>query len=149
MMVRMLGSERDAEDAIQEIMIKLWQKRKILSAHPNVTGLVFVAARNHCLDLLKKRPVRLVDLDSAHDIASGDTGHERLVLRELSELIERILESSKLEHKEVLLMRDLDGMSYAEIAAVTDLTVEHLRVIVSRQRVYVQRHLKKNYSYEG
>ncbi|WP_299046581.1 sigma factor [uncultured Polaribacter sp.] len=49
MVARMLGSI-DAEDAIQEIMFKLWQRRKQVAKHPNIKGLVFLTARNYCIE---------------------------------------------------------------------------------------------------
>ena len=55
MVVRMLGNKESAEDAVQEIMIKLWDKRGNLKNHPNITGFVFLTARNYCLDILKKK----------------------------------------------------------------------------------------------
>ena len=48
MVSRMLGNKANAEDAIQEIMMKLWLKRKQIGLHPNITGLVFLTARNYC-----------------------------------------------------------------------------------------------------
>ena len=41
MVCRMLGSRHNAEDAIQEIMLKLWEKRSQVAKHPNIKGLVF------------------------------------------------------------------------------------------------------------
>ncbi len=51
MVTRILGNKESAEDVVQEIMIKLWDKRKNLEKHPNVTGFVFLTARNYCENL--------------------------------------------------------------------------------------------------
>jgi RNA polymerase sigma-70 factor (ECF subfamily) len=58
MVSRMLRSNVNAEDAIQEIMMKLWVKRNQIARHPNITGLVFSTARNYCIDLLRKKKTR-------------------------------------------------------------------------------------------
>ena len=50
MIFRMLGDVEDSNDAIQEVMIKLWNQRKKLAQHPNITGFVVLTARNHCLE---------------------------------------------------------------------------------------------------
>lgn len=50
---RLLGDEEDGRDAVQEIMIKLWNTRKQLNKHPNISGFVFLTARNYCLDRLR------------------------------------------------------------------------------------------------
>ena len=53
MVARMLGSTHNAEDAIQEIMLKLWEKRNQIAKHPNIKGLVILTARNYCIDVLQ------------------------------------------------------------------------------------------------
>ena len=58
MVARMLGNDTDAKDAVQEIMIKLWDRRKQIGNHPSLTGFVFLTARNYCIDLLKKKKAR-------------------------------------------------------------------------------------------
>ena len=50
--------------------------------------------------------------------------------------------------REVMIMRDLDGLEYTEIAAIMELKPEHVRVLLSRARKYVSTKLKNVYSYE-
>ncbi|MCA1756391.1 MAG: hypothetical protein LC649_02905 [Bacteroidales bacterium] len=52
--IRLLQNEEEARDAVQEVMIKLWQRRRQLGSHPNPSGYACLATRNHCLDLLRK-----------------------------------------------------------------------------------------------
>lgn len=148
MVVRILGNETDAKDAIQEIMLKLWNKRSKLVSHPNQSGFVFLTARNHCLDILKKKKVNLVDpsIRGIQNMASN--GHTAYEFQELVSIIEKILSKRPKDHKEILLMKDLDGMEYHEIAEITNINIKHLRVIVSRTRKFVQEELRKNFNYE-
>lgn len=146
MVVRMLGNETDAKDAIQEIMIKLWNKRSKLAKHPNQSGFVFLTARNHCLDILKRKKLRLIDVRNNQNLATN--GHAAYEFQELVSIIEQILNKRPQEHKEILLMKDLDGMEYHEIAEITNINIKHLRVIVSRTRKFVKEELRKNFNYE-
>ena len=148
MVVRLLGNDIDAKDAIQEIMIKLWNKRNQLTNHPNQSGYVFLTARNHCLDILKRKKVNLIDPNTHDPKLMSINGHTEYELKELISIIEKILCNRPTEHKEILLMRDLDGMGYDEIAEVTKINVKHLRVIISRTRKFVQEELRKNFNYE-
>ncbi len=143
----MLHSEEDTRDAIQEVMIKLWRKRDQLQDHPNRTGYVFLTARNHCRDVLRRKRLQVVEDPHESDYGASP-GHEDYALRELVGVIENLLREHPERDREILLMRDLDGMEYREIASVTGLKVEHIRVIISRTRSFVQQHLKKNYNYE-
>lgn len=148
MVSRMLGNEQDAKDAIQEIMIKLWKKQASLVDHPNQSGFVFLTARNYCLDLLKQKKPTILNSEVHLNNETSASGQEDYELKELIALIETILKNGPALHKEVLLMRDLDGMEYDEIAEATNLKIGHIRVLISRTRKQVQEQLKKSYSYD-
>lgn len=147
MVYRMLGNKEDAHDAVQEVMLKLWDKRKQLNNHPNVTGFVLLTARNHCLDLLKKRHPLFVN---AADYESADhhNSQKEIEWKELNGIIREMLMELPESQREVLAMRDLDGLEFSEIADSTGLKIEHVRVLLSRARKQIGSKLKKIYSYE-
>lgn len=148
MVSRMLGSNGNAEDAIQEIMMKLWIKRKEIGNHPNITGLVFLTARNYCIDVLRKRRLEIEDTFFELEILKSDNLHEELEWRELNQMIKKILKSLPEKQKEILIMRDLEGYEFLEIAAASQLKIEHVRVLLSRARKEVSVKLEKYYGYE-
>lgn len=148
MVARILGNNANAEDAIQEIMIKLWEKRKRVGQHPNIPGLVFLTARNYCIDLLKKKKLEIDDSAMQLMILESDNGHESLEWKELNTIVKEILGKLPEQQREVLIMRDIDGYEFNEIAAATQLKVEHLRVLLSRARKQVCIELEKTYCYE-
>lgn len=148
MLFRFLKNQNDVKDALQDIMLKLWNKRDQLSDHPNVKGFVFLTARNHCLDILKKSKISTVDLDEKISINSSKKIDSDITYNDLKNQIERILDRFPIQQKQVLMLRDIDGLEYKEIAEITGLKVEHIRVILSRTRKQVQMELKKHHSYE-
>lgn len=148
MVYRLMGTNAETKDAIQDIMLKLWNNRKKLHAHPNLSGYIFLTARNHCLDLLKKNKLHTVQSSEEVLAIKKKEGHESYEYKELIKAIEEILKKCPLQHSEILFLRDIDGLEYREIAEITGLTVEHVRVVVSRTRKFVQKHLKKSYHYE-
>ena len=91
MVSRLLGNTANAEDAIQEIMMKLWEKRGQLSDHPNLTGFVFLTARNHCLDILRKKKVNIKDIDGSLEVIHAHHHPEQLEWKELDSIIKNIL----------------------------------------------------------
>lgn len=149
MVARMLGNNANAEDAIQEIMIKLWDRRKQLGQHPNLAGFVFLTARNYCIDLLKKKKPEIDDSVLQFKMPESESGHEQLEFKELNIIIGKILEKLPEQQREVLLMRDIDGYEFNEIAAATELKIEHIRVLLSRARKQVSIELEKIYCYES
>ncbi|MEM9325274.1 MAG: RNA polymerase sigma factor [Bacteroidota bacterium] len=148
MVARMLGSHRSAEDAVQEIMIKLWDSRKKIANHPNIKGFVFLTARNYCLDLLKKKSLEFDSSDLHLTVLKSDTGQNEVEWKELSAIIERLLKQLPSQQREVMMMRDIDGFEFSEIAAAMDLKVEHVRVLLSRARKHVGKKLRNIYSYD-
>ena len=148
MVTRMLGNKANAEDAIQEIMIKLWVKRKNVGQHPNITGLVFSTARNHCIDILRKKKLEISDSSFQLEILKSENGREQLEWKELNTIIKKIVASLPEQQREVIIMRDLDGYEFIEIAAAMQLKIEHVRVLLSRARKKVSIQLDKTYYYE-
>ncbi|NMH89619.1 RNA polymerase sigma factor [Flavivirga algicola] len=147
MVSRMLGNNANAEDAIQEIMMKLWLKRKQIGLHPNITGFVFLTARNYCIDLMRKKRLEIDDSPLQLEILKSENGQEQLEWKELNIIIKKILKSLPEQQREVIMMRDLDGYEFIEIAAALKLKVEHVRVLLSRARNQVSIELEKTYSY--
>ena len=148
MVYRMLGNRVNAEDAIQEIMIKLWIKRKHIAEHPNIQGLVFSTARNHCIDILRKKKSDINVSSFQLEIVKSENGREELEWKELNIIIIKIVASLPEQQREVIIMRDLDGYEFIEIAAATQLKIEHVRVLLSRARKQVSLKLEKTYNYE-
>jgi len=148
MVYRLLGNRAKVEDAIQEIMLKLWEKRKKIKDHPNLKGLVFLTARNHCIDILRKNKPEIEDSELYFNVLKSENGHEQLELKELNTVILKILEHIPKQQREVLIMKDLDGFEFEEIASLTALNIEHIRVLLSRARKQVRLELKNNYCYE-
>ncbi|WP_178991584.1 RNA polymerase sigma factor [Winogradskyella schleiferi] len=146
MVSRILGSHEKAEDAIQEIMIKIWQKRRKLKNHPNINGFVFLTARNYCLDVLRKKKIE--PYDGAHLKIMTSKDENSIEWQELNQIITEILKTLPLQQKEVFLMRDIDGYEFTEIAAALNIKQTHARVLISRARKQIGSVLLKTYDYE-
>jgi RNA polymerase sigma-70 factor (ECF subfamily) len=148
LVARLLGDKTNAEDAIQEIMIKLWEKRNQLENHPNIKGFVFLTARNYCLDILRKKRVLVNDGEFHLNLLKDTKEETQLENKELNEIIIEILKNIPKQQREVFIMRDLDGYDFIEIAAIMDIKITHTRVLVSRARKKIRVALQKTYSYE-
>lgn len=149
MVSRMLNSEEDAQDAIQEIMIKLWKKRKFLKGHPNLGGYVFVTARNHCLDQIKSKRSMinvLTEDEISKYIKDEQGGYEGV---EMYNIIKEIVSNLPHKQQQALIYRDLDGLEFEEIVALTGEKIENIRVYLSRARKRIGVKLTEIYSYES
>lgn len=149
MVARILGNEHKAADAMQEIMIKLWDKRNKLAKHPNVNGFVFLTARNFCLDVIKKNSIQIHDTEVVPQIATSHYTSRDLEWKQLKTIVDSILLQLPQQQREVMTLRDLDGLEFEEISEITSLKIPHLRVILSRARKAVASELKTKYDYEN
>lgn len=148
MVARMLARHGNAEDAVQEIMLKLWDRRKSMEQHANIPGFVYLTARNYCLDLLKKKRIDIDGNVWQLHVSALANDHQELEWQELQAIVKDLLKELPPQQYEVMMMRDIDGFEFAEIAAALNLKVEHVRVLLSRARKQVRIKLKKRYSYE-
>ena len=147
LVARLLGNDEEAEDAVQETMLKLWKIKNRLNSHPNLQGFVFLTARNHCLDMLKQRKYIFEDIGQL-DIRDQDRNDTEYEYQEHYNYIKEIINSLPENYREVIILRDIDGLEYDEISAITGKSTEHLRVILSRARRSVATKISEIYSYE-
>lgn len=148
MAARMLRDDEGASDAVQEIMIKLWNKRRQLKQHPNVAGFVFLTARNYCLDQIKFKKSQQKENYCLDEIAETYADPGSSEFKEVFMIVQQIMNELPENQKEVILLRDIDGFEFDEIVSLTNLKIEHIRVLLSRARKQIRIQLEKIYSYE-
>lgn len=144
---RMMGADEPARDAVQQSMMKLWESRKQLDHCTNLKAFVFRVVRNVCLDELKKKkplPVEEPGMFSTHSVRF-DQSHEE---QEMVTIVRQIINSLADNQREVIQLRDIDGLEFEEIAEITALDIAYIRVLLSRARKTVKEKLEKIYAYE-
>jgi RNA polymerase sigma factor (sigma-70 family) len=147
MVKRLLGNEEEVRDALQEVMIKLWNKRDFMETCQNPDGYILTVARNFCFDLRKKQKARTIEsLDVARisiPVSAEDPDN-----REKWEHVHRIVENLPPKYREILQLREMDGFSFEEIHELTGLEMPYIRVLLSRSRLKVKEEMEKIYNYE-
>ncbi|MBM3421406.1 MAG: sigma-70 family RNA polymerase sigma factor [Bacteroidetes bacterium] len=136
---RILRSNEDAEDAVQETLLRLWNKRNDISHYESIEALCVTVIRNLALDRLRQRKREGGSMN--HEL--NETGqipspHEVLQAHEtiarISEAINRLPDAMS----EAIRKRDVEGESYEEIAVATGQNINSVRVAVSRARKILQ-----------
>lgn len=141
---RMTGSALEAEDLVQEVFLKVWNGRSELESVHNVEAWCMRIAKNLAIDRLRSKhwttrtdeePV-LAQADSAtpYQIAEqADTfAHIRQIMNQLPE-----------KHRQVMELRDIEGLSYEEICEVLSMTLPQVKTNLFRARQAVREALVK------
>ena len=130
----LLESEEDAEDALQELYLKLWAARSGLSGVQNPPAYGISMLKNICIDRIRKRMVRKAEpLDKVPHPEDSHTESRTDIKDTLRYLLQ---EMEKLPDKQrvVLRMRAVEGLEYEDIARRTGLSEVYIRVLVTMAR---------------
>jgi RNA polymerase sigma-70 factor (ECF subfamily) len=146
---RYLNNREEAEDVVQEVMMKLWEQKNEPAYYENPAAWCTAVTRNACIDMLRRRKrlwqEELSSVTVFHDAGAGDPGLSDN--REAAELINSIVNRMKEPYRSAVILRDIEGYSYEEAADVMQTSVNALRTILSRARKTIRDELEKIYSY--
>ena len=138
-----LESEAEAQDAVQDLFVKLWRKRDFLGAVNNPLALGLTMIKNLCLDRVRSASrSRTVHPDPelmASVTATDEALDEGLINRENLERIRECMARLPEKQRKVLEMRIFENMPYSEIALRTGLSEINVRVKLSEARKKLKR----------
>lgn len=118
--------EDEAQDIVQDAFEGLWKNRQKIDLTKSRSYL-FSTAHNRCIDRLRRRkPVE--EVQSHHVVTHEAPSHD------VSEWLRMGLATLPPDQQSVLLLRDYEGYSYAEIAELTGLTADQVKVYIFRGR---------------
>src|SRR4029077_2925987 len=121
--LRMVGDRTLAEDLTQEVFLRVFQGLPRFSLRSKFTTWLFQVTKNRVLDELRateRRPRAVVDLDDIPPLGVGDARFERL---EAIAAVWRAVGRLSIDLKMALLLRDVVGLSYGEIADSLEVTL--------------------------
>jgi RNA polymerase sigma-70 factor (ECF subfamily) len=125
-----LGNHQEAEDVVQEVMIRIYQEKESMRNIKQPTSYAFRMVFNACLDRLRKKTknnfekLNGKDATSAIDVSNRES---EIIAREEFQRINRLLNSVPDEQAEVLRLRILDEMSFVEIAEIMKVPVTTIK----------------------
>lgn len=144
--VHLTGDRSGAADITQDVMYKLWEMRRELRKVQNPKAWALKITRNLCLDILKKQKP-LYDEEQMYK----NSGYDHDLLRSLEDketaaLVKQIIDTLPDNQREVVILREIEEMEYNEIAEITGLGLNNIRVLLSRARTKIKEILIKQYS---
>lgn len=136
----MLKNREEAEDIIQNVFMKLWTMQDKIDKYEDPAALAMVMVRNSCIDVLRKwKHLDPAEYDStASKVEHGRTPFELLVNNENSRIISGIIDRLPDIYRNAITMRDIQGLEYEEIASLSNVNVNTVRVTISRGRLMIR-----------
>ncbi len=146
-----LRNREEAEDAMQDVLLRLWTNRQQLEAYHSVEALAVQMTKNLCLDKLKSHARQKTTDDAALvGIQADDVSpYRQTELADSAELMRRLISELPDQQKLVLHLRDVEEYSLEEIEQVTGLSASNIRVILSRARQRLRDRYVKANDYEA
>ena len=144
---RLLVSKEEAEDATQEILLKLWSKKNAMDSYNNVEAFAMTMTKNFCLDRLKSKQAGNLKLVHSNYGDDNTSLQREVEARDSINWVQRIMEELPEQQKMVLQLRDVEQYEYHEIEALLDMKPTAIRVALSRARKTVREKLIEKHSY--
>ncbi len=145
---RLLADREEAEDIVQETIIRLWNKRKSLREYRNIDAFAMIITKNLCLDHLKSGRNNKVVTEIPDSFAESLSPYERTELDDNLMNVNEIINNLPEQQKMIIQLRDVEGYEFDEIADITNLNINAVRVNLSRARKKVRDTLSKTHDYE-
>ena len=125
-----MGNAEEAEDVVQEIFMKLWDKREQLETIQSIKSYLYKAVRNNCLTRIRDaKPTTPLETVAHDQLLPEDEQEER---SEMEARIWKMIDELPERRRQIFLMAKRDGLSYRDISEQTGLTVKTIENHVFR-----------------
>jgi RNA polymerase sigma factor (sigma-70 family) len=145
---RILDDPEEAKDIVQEVFIKLWNKRENLAEYRSIEALAMVTTRNLCLDKLKIKKYPSESIDKLRDEVEETRYEEKRDLSDIVQKIHHIIKALPELQRTIIQLRDIEGYDFDEISGILDMNENAVRVNLSRARKKIREILVNNKFYE-
>lgn len=143
--LRMLKDVAKAEDAVQDLVAKLWKRKDSLQQLGNIDVYFMVAMKNHCYDEIKKAKRRREHYaQHSKQSLSASTNLERSIeKRDLFSQVKEVINSLPNTQQMIVQLRDIEQLEMKEIEEITGLANSAIRANLSRARKTIREQIKK------
>ena len=144
---RLLVSQEEAEDATQEILLKLWNNKEQIQNYKNVEAFSMTMTKNFCLDKLKSKHAQNLKIVHNNYQDNNVSLQKQVELNDSLDWVSKIMEELPEQQKIILQLRDIEQYDFSEIAKMLDMNETAIRVSLSRGRKTLREKLTKTHSY--
>lgn len=141
--VSLLHSRSEAEDAVQDVYVRLWERRGELRRISNPAAYAMTTTRNHCISILNATTRHHAQQLEAANVTAGierHDPHDEIESRDRIGKVFEVIGSLPDNQRQVITMHDLEGYTNEEIQRQTGFSTDNVRQLLSRARKAIRNH---------
>lgn len=144
---RLLVSKEEAEDATQEVLLKLWKQKNKISQFKSVEAFSMTMTKNFCFDKLKSKQAQNLKIVHSNYEDKQTPLYKQVEFIDSVNWVARIIENLPQQQKIIIQLRDIEGYDLDEIAKMLDMNNTAVRVALSRARKTIREQLIYTHNY--
>ncbi len=144
---RLLVSREEAEDATQEILLKLWNKKQDFEKYRNTEAFAMTMTKNFCLDRLKSKQAQNLKIVHSNYTDNSSSLQKQVEARDSMDWVSKIIEDLPEQQRMIIQLRDIEQYDFAEISKMLEMKETAIRVNLSRARKTIREKLTNTHRY--
>ena len=144
---RLLISTEEAEDATQEVLLKLWNNKERIEDYKNVEAFSMTMTKNFCFDKLKSKQSQNLKIVHNNYEENNISLQKQVELNDTVDWVSKIIKELPEQQKMVIQLRDIEAYELEEIAQMLEMNNTAVRVALSRARKTIREKLTNTHSY--
>ncbi|CDF78810.1 RNA polymerase ECF-type sigma factor [Formosa agariphila KMM 3901] len=144
---RLLVSSEEAEDATQEVLIKLWSKKNQMESYKNVEAFSMTMTKNLCFDKLKSKQAQNLKIVHTNYEDHNTSLQKQVEVTDSLDWVAKIIETLPEQQRMIIQLRDIEQYDLDEISKMLDMKNTAVRVALSRARKTIREQLTNTHNY--
>ncbi|MBQ8064105.1 MAG: RNA polymerase sigma factor [Prevotella sp.] len=148
--LRITQNSAEAEDVVQETMMKVWNRREQWSQIESIEAFCLTICRNLSLDKMRRMDNQAQTLEPGNDPVDRSYGadpEQQAVQRDRVALVRQLIARLPEKQRTAMQLRDIEGKSYRDIATVMGITEEQVKISIFRARQTIKKEFKRQEEY--
>ncbi|MFV8225987.1 RNA polymerase sigma factor [Christiangramia aquimixticola] len=147
MALRLLTSREAAEDATQEVILKLWSRKNRIKHYASIEAFAITVTKNYCLDQLKSKQNNNLRIVHQNYESTNQSLQAKVEVNDEMQLLNGIVNTLPAQQKMIFQLRDVEQYDYKEISEIMEMSPAAIRVALSRARKSIRENLIKKHNY--
>lgn len=144
--LRITLNPAEAEDVVQETMVKVWNRRDNWGTIDNIENFCLTICRNLALDKTRHMGNQTLSLET--EMEPSDNSHhanpeEQVIQQDRIRLVRQLIDHLPEKQRSCMQLRDMEGKSYKDIATILQITEEQVKINIFRARQTIREQFKK------